>query len=723
MINYTRKYQKYIDFIKTALQNKNIDNDDHEWETTAPLQSLIYPSSPLSLTNSVSLGIIRSELLLLVQIKEKLPSVDSIINAIDAEIKGIDLDQHGFETLNIIWIMESIDFKIQLRYQWNHIHNQIKNSFPIFAKILPTYYVDKDLHNIEIKLNNTKRPEMLLLPPLEPHIHIQENANDAPQQYPEDLKGYMLTANLYDIIEIYNQVGDILFKDNVRFGIAEQLGVDKAIKDTLKNAPNYFWFRNNGITLLIEEPDRILDNANEIILKRKNDEKIKFSVINGAQTITASAEYFYTLQAKLEEAKSKGGDKEDNLKIEFEKAKKAKVVLRIIQIKGQNIPDEAKRISVALNRQKPIKMEDIAFTNYFVEKMNSYLESNRIGYSLAKRSEISYSPNEFSLVDFARARKACSGEPGLARNKDAAAMLKLQTSKETSLQSIQKFSETDIFVEEWYSSKDASLDEKIFNKYYSPVLFAIKLANSYENKYKEMITHDPYYNTVIKNGKWYFVSFLIFALNGNDTDYSEFKFTTENLKQEEIISLIAKFAEYYCKLFKESIPKIDSNNFKKKEQYTQMKESNYKESEFYSLLSQIFELSNDTKQKNSKSKRNSSVKVTTVKLRFNNTEIRVSSAADAFSYTVSECLKYAYRQKISLESFLQTCPYISTLKRETGYFRTKTPVTINNRLLFIGRSHSFDTKALHIDKLCEHLKLAAGSICWMNGQEIVYKNP
>jgi hypothetical protein len=117
-------------------------------------------------------------------------------------------------------------------------------------------------------------------------------------------------VNLYDVVEIYNQIGYILFRDNVRFGIGEQLGVDKAIKDTLKNAPNYFWFRNNGITLLIEEPDRILDSASEIILKRQNDEKIVFSVINGAQTITAAAEYFYTLQAKIEEAKFKKGNTE-----------------------------------------------------------------------------------------------------------------------------------------------------------------------------------------------------------------------------------------------------------------------------------------------------------------------------------------------------------------------------------------------------------------------------
>ena len=459
MIKYTQKYKKYIGFIKAALQNKNIDSEDHEWELNAPLQTLISPQASLALTNSVSLGIESSELLLLIRIKDELPSLDKISGEIANEIKKNVKNYQEFDTFNIIWIFDSIKIKIKLRYEYSEIVNHVKNEISHSPKFLSTYYVDKDICTPEIKLNNTKRLEMLLLPPLEPNVHVQETTNSIKKQYPNDLKGYMLTVNLYDVVQIYDQVGDILFKDNVRFGIGEQLGVDKAIKDTLKNAPKYFWFRNNGITLLIEEPDTILNNSSEIILKQKNEEKIKFSVINGAQTITAAAEYFYTIQAKIEEAKIKEGSKESILKTEFENAKNAKVILRIIQIQGKNMPEEARKISVALNRQKPIKMEDIAFTNFFVEKMNAFLEMNRIGYGLAKRSEISYSPDEYSLIDFARARKACSGAPGEARNKDAAALLKLSD------KTVQQFTDTEVFIKEWYSSTDDKSNKIIFNKY------------------------------------------------------------------------------------------------------------------------------------------------------------------------------------------------------------------------------------------------------------------
>ena len=87
MIKYTQKYKKYIGFIKAALQNKNIDSEDHEWELNAPLQTLISPQASLALTNSVSLGIESSELLLLIRIKDELPSLDKISGEIANEIK------------------------------------------------------------------------------------------------------------------------------------------------------------------------------------------------------------------------------------------------------------------------------------------------------------------------------------------------------------------------------------------------------------------------------------------------------------------------------------------------------------------------------------------------------------------------------------------------------------------------------------------------------------
>ena len=52
--------------------------------------------------------------------------------------------------------------------------------------------------------------------------------------------GYVTSAPLCQLVEIYNKIGDKLFKRNVRYGLNEQLGVDRAIKETLRNSPQDF---------------------------------------------------------------------------------------------------------------------------------------------------------------------------------------------------------------------------------------------------------------------------------------------------------------------------------------------------------------------------------------------------------------------------------------------------------------------------------------------------
>lgn len=217
----------------------------------------------------------------------------------------------------------------------------------------------------------------------------------------------------------------------------------------------------------------------------------------------------------------------------------------------------------------------------------------------------------------------------------------------------------------------------------------------------------------------------MFVLNGNDTDYSNFNFTTEKLKREDILSLIDNFANYYCELFEEQFPKISSNTFKKSDQYDRMKESDYTSSNFYSSLAQIFSLKPAKKQKNVVSqKRNPPIKVTAVKLFFNgNNNIRkVKSAAEAFSYSVCECLKYAQKKRINLDAFLQDCSYISKAEKTTGYFKSYDTITVNNDQFYIGTRQNFETKVLLLDKLCAHINLPKFTIYWSDGQKLVYKN-
>ena len=63
-----KKLDKYINYIETVLINKNIDNEDTEWKQSAELTRLSNTSESLYSTDSLSLGIDASELLLLIKI-------------------------------------------------------------------------------------------------------------------------------------------------------------------------------------------------------------------------------------------------------------------------------------------------------------------------------------------------------------------------------------------------------------------------------------------------------------------------------------------------------------------------------------------------------------------------------------------------------------------------------------------------------------------------------
>ena len=507
-------------------------------------------------------------------------------------------------------------------------------------------------------------------------------------------------------------MGDELFKDNVRYGIGEQMGVDKAIKDTLENNPECFWFRNNGITMIFGGPDRILSSTNEIILKSVGDDEIKFSIINGAQTINAAAEYFYSQEAKSRDSSIEAAEAKKKL----DNAKNAQVLLRIIQIEGENDQEEAKKISIALNRQKPIKNEDIAFTNQFVSKLNTHLGLYKLNYSIGKRSEISYSNNEYSLIDFARARKACAGYPGEARGNDSSTLLKLADRNSNG----ERFADKQIFVPEWYDYNDNDTNKKTFAKYYTPIQFALKLAVKYEQILKSILKKkelDPTSETVVKNGKWYFVAFTIYSLNGNHEDYSDFKYNIDSVSKEQIIELIMEFAKLCSDYSKSKNITINSNTFKVSTTYRDLLLSSYESSDYYKILKALFIL---TTKKVYTNKKNSLVNLT-----FCNKSQKVRSISEAFVYTITECLLYGYNNRKYaklLDIYITYSSYLSFDEKSSGYFSNRKEIILGNKKVFIGDKNALSVKKRFVNELCEVLELPNESIIWSNEKGIIYSN-
>lgn len=334
------KLDKYIDYIETVLVNKNIDNEDIGWKQNSELLNMLNSSEDICIIDSLTVGIDVDELLLLIKINAEAIDENFMTNikkSIESEIQRIlnqnRLDSHElFGTINLLFFVSTIHARLSIKTAFlsKNSMDLIKNIRTITrtknSKLNPIFYLDKDISSEEIKLPNIRRYEMVTLPPFDMDIDVPKNNEKS------TLKGYVFTANLFDLVSLYNTIGDQLFKKNVRLGIDDKLDVDKSIKETLKDKPEAFWFRNNGITILVEDTKMKLDRVGEIILKEADNIELNFSVINGAQTITAASEYYYALS-----------DQDRN-----EKSSVAKVIVKIIHIRDEDskrAEKEAKNIS------------------------------------------------------------------------------------------------------------------------------------------------------------------------------------------------------------------------------------------------------------------------------------------------------------------------------------------------------------------------------------------
>ena len=709
-----KNLDKYINYIETVLINKNIDNEETEWKHSSELTKLLSTSEDIYIADSLSTGIDASELLLLIKINSNTVSEDLIANIKkEIEVKIQDLasrindeaKKDLFKTINLLFFVSTIQLRLSLKNSFSpknltELIKKIRTGTGVKKfKFNPVFYLDKDISTDEIKLPNIRRYEMVTLPPFDVDIEVPKDNKKS------TLKGYVFTANLFDLVSLYNTIGDQLFKKNVRLGIDDKLDVDKSIKETLTDKPETFWFRNNGITILVEDAEMKLDRVGEIVLKEAENAELKFSVINGAQTITAASEYYYSLS-----------DKE-----RADKSSTAKVIVKIIHIReddSESARKEAKNISISLNRQKPIKAEDIAFTNEFVEIMNDYLESSKSEYTLVRRGEDFSSNKTYSLINFAKARKACSGDPGPARSNATATLLKINA--ETS-----QFHDKEIFRQEWYSATESE-KEDCYKRFYAPVLFAMDLASSCQSIAKKTKLVGVEGN-VMKNGMWYFIAYVVFLLNdGNDSDYSHFTYSCDKVSPEALMLLFEDFADFYCKKLKATESDTISNAFKTSDNYKKLKECRYKGTSFYQNVCDLF----DKKENVSYDEiigmsspsliRPSPYPITGMQVIYKGVPHNVSNRTEAFIYTVQQCLENA-----SIDRYLiamETLPFLSKNDSlDSGNFRQKAPVTVKKETIYIGKHSNSAEKLKQVTRLCDVLRIKPQTILWRNDDSIIFE--
>lgn len=487
------------------------------------------------------------------------------------------------DVINILFIFRNVKDKIEFieKIKDKKIKNSIAKKIKLISgekystkKIDYNFLIWTDCYKKKFKVNIASRIKS---------INIEKNMSA--EENDIKIEGYVFTAELFDIVEIYNKLGSELFNFNVRCSIKDELEVDKKIKDTLKNDPDSFWFLNNGITLVIDNNN--LDMKKDKLIELSYNESSVLSVINGAQTISTSAEYYYNLSDEdLRKTKNK-----------------AQVMCRVIKISSDiehrgALIQEINRISIALNRQKPIKPEDVAYTVPFVYNINKLYDENSgnpVYFSLVRRGE----EKGYDLINFFKMITAyLAQKPGQALNASGRSLLEVKEDDEGEVY----FSNSIFKIIPEFSRKDGN--EQSFKKYFTPVNFVNRLCDEYvinkkvllkniDEEIKMNVENDvsateqelknkkielEIRRSLINYGKWYFVSYIIYVLNNKKCDdFTEFNAKLDGVNLKDYIE---EFVDLFILVINESENKITSlslGDFKKDSLYKEFIECKNKE--------------------------------------------------------------------------------------------------------------------------------------------------
>ena len=189
---------------------------------------------------------------------------------------------------------------------------------------------------------------------------------------------------------------------------------------------------------------------------------LHFSVINGAQTITASAQCLYEMEYDLKECINKGKQRKrqswrKDPSVEERQGTAAHHIFHTLAQAAESEADstrEVNEISVALNRQKPIKAEDIAFASPFdggAGRISGREQMNGKRYfRLVKRGKVILpgAPSTSSILR--EPGRPAQGTQGDARSKGTNVLL----SSRNDTGGEYGFQDKTIFVPEWLEAED-----------------------------------------------------------------------------------------------------------------------------------------------------------------------------------------------------------------------------------------------------------------------------
>ena len=266
------------------------------------------------------------------------------------------------------------------RYE-NAFKTLIKNSDKYILRV----FFDEDIRET-IKEAESRRPDVE-----SGKLYIDCSNNYL--AYGDD-EAIVVNASAFCIKELYGIHALTLLSKNLRYHVSGA-NIDNAIRDSIQNSPDDFWFKNNGITIICDD---FKVSGTEVKLKH-------FSIVNGGQTT-------YNLY------KSKHLNKDNDFYLPC----------KIIKIRGDSEDEKSKfvlDIAKATNSQKAIKQIDLKANSPEQVRFANTMREAEIFYQ-TKRGEIipKEYKEEYKNTDLAEVGKLCLSAifqlPGTSRNKPSA---------------------------------------------------------------------------------------------------------------------------------------------------------------------------------------------------------------------------------------------------------------------------------------------------------------
>lgn len=180
----------------------------------------------------------------------------------------------------------------------------------------------------EIKEADSRRPNVE-----SGKIYIDQANNYL--EYEED--AVIVNISAFCLKELYAKHGLNLLARNLRYHVTGS-SVDRAIKDSIKNTPKEFWYKNNGVTIICDEFEI---SGKEVKLKN-------FSVVNGGQTTynlfkskDLNKESDFYLPCKIITVKGDDEDEKNSFSLEIAKATNSQKAIKAVDLKA-NSPEQVR---------------------------------------------------------------------------------------------------------------------------------------------------------------------------------------------------------------------------------------------------------------------------------------------------------------------------------------------------------------------------------------------